>query len=676
MRRGRKGEKARRDVEKLKAQIRHHEYRYYVLNQPEISDSEYDRLMRRLKDLEGKYPQLRSPDSPTQRVGGEPLKEFKQVKHRLPMLSLDNAYSFEEVKDWAQRVRRGLGAREKVEYVTELKFDGISASFTYKRGKFVLGASRGDGQNGDDISANIRTVRTLALQLISDTKNPLPQILEVRGEIYMERKDFEKLNKRRKGQNEPLFANPRNAAAGSLKLLDPKITATRKLKNFIHSFAVLEKGKTFSTHWEFLQTAKGWGLRVNPYTCLCKDIDQVTAECEKWQKKRESLPYDIDGMVIKVNGLKQQERLGVTLKSPRWAVAYKFPAQQVTTILKDIKVQVGRTGVLTPVAILKPVECAGVTISRATLHNFDEIKRLDARIDDRVIVERAGEVIPKIVKAVKTVRRGKQEPFRIPLRCPVCGGKVVKEKEEEVAYRCPNLLCPAQLERGLIHFASRTAMDIEGMGKALVEQLVAKKLVRDFADIYTLTKQQLLTLDLFAEKKAEGLLTAIEKSKQQPLSRLLFALGIHHVGEKAALCLANRFGNIDKLIQATQEQLQAISEAGPIMAAAVVDFFKTHAAKQLIGKLKAAKVNMFQSTTRKGLQPLAGKAFVFTGELQEFSRSEAQRLVQELGGNYSSSVSKNVDFVVAGESPGSKYRRAKKINIKIINEAEFKRMIK
>ncbi|MBL7084871.1 MAG: NAD-dependent DNA ligase LigA [Candidatus Omnitrophica bacterium] len=668
--------KAKKEIESLRQQIRRHDYRYYVLNQPEISDGEYDKLMRHLQGLEEKYPRFKSPDSPTQRVGEEPLKVFKQVKHRIPMLSLDNAYSFEEVRDWAQRVHKGLARRERVEYVTELKFDGTSATFTYKDGRFVLGASRGDGQTGDDITVNLKTIRTVALKLLPGKKSTLPKILEVRGEVYMERKDFEQLNEERKKTGEALFVNPRNAAAGSLKLLDPKITAARKLKNFIHSFGLLEKGEQFSTHLEFLQAAKTWGLRVSPYNKLCKNIEEVIAECARWQKRRESLPYDIDGMVIKVNSLQQQKKLGFTLKSPRWAVAYKFPAQQATTVLKDIKVQVGRTGVLTPVAILKPVECGGVTISRATLHNFDEIKRLNIRIGDRVILERAGEVIPKIVKAVKGVHKGKQKTFHIPQRCPVCGGKIVKEKEEEVAYRCPNPLCAAQMERGLIHFASRGAMDIKGMGKAAVEQLVKRKMVKDVADIYTLTKEQLLKLDLFAKKKANALLIGIERSKSRSLSRLLYALGVRHVGEKAAFVLADKFGSLDRLSRASQEQLQDIPEVGPIMAAALGEFFNNPQARCLVERLKKAKLNMVQEAAKKGVQPLTDKAFVFTGELQDFSRSHAQGLVRKLGGDFSSSVSKNTDFVVAGSNPGSKYERAKKLKVKIIDEKEFKRMVK
>lgn len=669
-------DRIKREIERLKDEIRHHDYCYYVLNQPELSDAEYDKLMKRLESLEKEYPQFRTSDSPTQRVSGEPLQEFKQVKHKIPMLSLDNAYSFDEVREWEQRVYRGLDHGENVEYVTELKFDGTSASFTYVKGEFVLGATRGDGRTGDDITANLRTIRTVTLKLISGPKNPVPRTLEVRGEVYMDRKDFEKLNEERKKTGEPLFANPRNAAAGSLKLLDPKITANRKLKSCIHSFGLLENGKGFSTHWEFLQTAKSWGLCVSPYNKLCKNIDEVIAECNKWQRRRESLPYEVDGMVIKVNRLAHQKKLGYTLKSPRWALAYKFPAHQVTTILKEIKVQVGRTGVLTPVAILRPVECGGVTVSRATLHNFDEIGRLDARIGDRVVIERAGEVIPKIVKVVKSVRKGREKLFRIPERCPECESKIIKEKEEEVAYRCPNSLCPVQLEKGLIHFASRNAMDIEGMGQSVVEQLVEKKMVKDFADIYALSKEKLLKLDLFAEKKAQALIQAIEKSKSQPLSRLLFALGIRHVGEKAAYVLANKFGSLDKLIKVSREQLQSIPEVGPVMASAIVNFFREPLAKRLIERLKKAKVNMIQPGAKRGEFPLKGLTFVFTGELKDFTRTLAQRLVQERGGNISSSVSRRCNFVVVGDNPGSKYERAKRLGVKIIDESEFKRMIK
>ncbi|MBN3039265.1 MAG: NAD-dependent DNA ligase LigA [Candidatus Omnitrophica bacterium] len=669
--------KTKKEVEELREKIRHHDYCYYVLDQPEISDSEYDKLMRRLKSLESVHPELLTPDSPTQRVSGQPIKEFKSVRHRLPMLSLDNAYSYAELHDWVERVRKGLGQGEKIEYITELKFDGTSASFTYRDGRFILGATRGDGQIGDDITANLRTLPTVALRLISSAKYPVPKFLEVRGEVYMEHNDFQRLNREKQKKGEPLFVNPRNAAAGSLKLLDPKITAQRKLRHFIHSFGSLEKGKKISTHWEFIQSAREWGLRLNPHSRLCKNIDEVINECQKWQERRKTLAYDIDGMVIKINYIRQQQKLGHTLKSPRWAIAYKFPAEQATTVLQDIRVQVGRTGVLTPVAILKPVECGGVTISRATLHNFDEIKRLGVRVGDRVVVERAGDVIPKIIKAIEGVRTGRERIFHIPARCPDCGGKIVKEKEEEVAYRCTNPLCPIQLEKELVHFASRQAMDIEGMGKSVVEQLVRRGMVKNIADIYNaLNKEKLLQLDLFAEKKAENLLKAIEKSKDRPLSRLLFALGIRHVGEKAAYVLASRFGNIDDLAKAKQDDLQNIAEVGPIMAEAIVEFFSSLQAKKLVESLKKAGLNLREEMAGATAWSLTGKTFVFTGELEGYSRTQAQRLVQERGGNYSSAVSKNTDFIVIGKNPGSKYEKAKKLNVKIIKEKDFKKMVK
>lgn len=667
--------KVKQEIEQLKEVIRHHDYRYYALNEPEIADAEYDRLMRRLKELEEAWPQLKTADSPTQRVGETPLEQFKQVKHRLPMLSLDNVYSWEELQEWDNRVQKGLGPLQQAEYVVELKLDGTSAAFIYQQGKFILGASRGDGQTGDDITANLKTIHTVPLTLISGKEYPLPAELEVRGEVYMERGDLARLNKQREREGEPPFVNPRNAAAGSLKLLDPRITAQRGLKSFVHSFGFLEGKEPFQTHWEFLQAAQEWGLCVNTHKKLCRDIAEVMAECEQWQKKKAELSYEIDGMVVKVNSIPQQRKLGWTMRSPRWAAAYKFPAQQATTVLKRIEVQVGRTGVLTPVAILEPVECGGVTIQRATLHNFEEIKRLDAREGDRVVIERAGEVIPKIVQAVKSVRTGREESFVLPVLCPACNTKVVKEKEE-VAWRCPYSLCPAQLERGIAYFAGRQAMDIEGMGPAVIEQLVDKQMVRDAADIYALTKEQLLELELFAEKKAAALVQAIEKSKKQPFSRLLLALGIRHIGEKAAYVLARKFGSLEKLRQATVPELEEISEIGPAAAGAVSGFLQHARTKKLMDKLEQAGLNLTEAAAVGGKQSLAGRTFVFTGEMRDFSRKEAQRRVRELGGDFSSDVSKNTGFLVAGALPGSKYNKAQKLGVKIINEAEFKRMLK
>ncbi len=660
-----------RRIEKLKKAIRHHDYMYYVLSQPEISDKGYDDLMLKLKELEDRYPEFKSDDSPTVRVGGGILEGFKTTRHRQKMLSLDNVYSFKELKEWDERVHKGLGS-QKPEYVAELKIDGVSANIIYKKGKLSIGATRGDGETGEDVTPNIKTIRAIPLVLLG---KDAPDPIEIRGEVYMERRDFEFLNKDREKAQEVLFANPRNAASGSLKLLDTGIVAKRRLNFFAHSLGEY-KGVDISSQAEFLQRLKEWGVRVNPQTKLCRSLTEVIAYCRVWQEKRERLGYDIDGVVIKINSLAQQRRLGFTLRSPRWAVAYKFPAQQVTSVLKNITVQVGRTGVITPVAELEPVECAGVTISRATLHNFDEIKRLGIKVGDRVVLERAGEVIPKIIKVVLSVRTGREKEFKIPKTCPVCGSEITKEKEEEVAYRCINVSCPAQIERGLIHFASRGAMDIEGMGEAVVKQLVEKGLVKDFADIYSLNKDVLLKLELFKDKKAENLLVAIEKSKQRPLSRLIYGLGIKHVGEKAAYVLAQKFRTIDNLIRAHLEDFDAIYEIGQVMAESIVKFFKQYSAQKLLEKLRDAGLSFEEKVATVKKSAFTAKTLVFTGELKDFSRTQAEEMVRRLGGNTASSVSENTDLVVAGENPGSKYDKAKKLGVKIINEKEFKEMIK
>jgi len=664
-------DKIKKKIEELRELIRHHDYCYYVLNQPEISDKEYDDLMRQLLELEEKYPQFKTEDSPTQRVGGEVLEGFKTVKHIEKMYSLDNTYSFEELEEWQNRLFKIL-KEEKIEFVAEHKIDGVSANLTYEKGILTVGATRGDGEVGEDVTLNIKTIRAIPLSL---RPNHIPELIEIRGEVYMEKKDFLALNKEREKSGEVLFANPRNAASGSLKLLDTKLVSKRRLNFFAHSLGAY-RGIEIKTHWEYLEKLKKWGVRTNPYSRLCKTFKEVLDYCKEWQEKRDSLEYDIDGVVIKVNSLSQQKALGYTLKSPRWAVAYKFPARQATTRIKNIVVQVGRTGVLTPVAELEPVECGGVIISRATLHNFDEMKRLGVKIKDKVIVERAGEVIPKIVKVIESVRTGEEKEFKIPKNCPVCGSKIIKEKEEEVAFRCPNPSCPAQLERGLIHFASRSAMDIEGMGESVVEQLVRKKMVSDFADIYFLKKEDLLKLELFKDKKAKNLLEAIEKSKSRPLNRLIYALGIRHVGEKASFVLAQKFKTLENLMRAKLEDLESIYEVGPVMAKSIVDFFKNPKVKELINKLKKAGLNFKEETLPLGTTPFSGKTVVFTGELESFTRSQAEELVRKLGGNPSSSVSKNTDFVVVGKNPGSKFDKAKKLGLKIINEEEFKEMIK
>jgi len=668
-------EEIKKQIEKLRKEIKRHDYLYYVLNQPEISDYEYDQLLKKLEELEKKYPQLITPDSPTQRVSGEIAKEFKSVKHTIPMLSLENTYSPEEIIEWEKRVKKILEG-QSCEFVVEPKIDGVSCTILYKNGLLVLGATRGDGETGEDITLNIKTIHSIPLSLRESSKYPVPSIFEVRGEVYIDKNEFEKLNKKLQDNNEITFANPRNAAAGSIRQKDPKVTAERPLKFFAHSTGVIEdKNLKIENHLKFLEICKEFGIRTIENFKLCKNIEEVIDYCKKWQEERDKIEYDIDGMVIKVNSFRQREILGTTMKSPRWAIAYKFPAQQATTKIKNIRVQVGRTGIITPVADLEPVRCGGVTISHATLHNFDEIKRLGVKIGDTVIVERAGEVIPKIVKVIESKRTGNEKNFKVPEKCPECGGEIVKEKEEEVAYRCINPSCPAQLIRGLIHFAKREAMDIEGLGEAVVQQLVEKKLVHDFADIYYLKKEDLLQLELFKDKKAQNLLDAIGKSKNRPLSRLLFALGIRNVGEKAAIVLAEKFLNIDNLMKATTDDLQKIYEIGPVMAESIVKFFKQPSTKKLIEKLKDAGVNM-KEEIKKAPKILEGKTFVFTGELKSFSRNEAEAKVRELGGNATSSVSKKTGYVVVGEKPGSKFDKAKKLGIKIIDENEFLKMIK
>ncbi len=662
---------AKKEIVKLRDEIRHHDYRYYILSEPEVSDKEYDTLMRRLKELEEKFPALIVLDSPTQRVSGGLQKGFKTVGHRQKMLSLDNTYSFEELKEWDARVLKGMG-NEKIEYVVELKIDGISANLTYENGIFARGATRGDGETGEDVTLNLKTIRAIPLKLQSDKP---PGLIEVRGEVYLGLEDFKAINKEREKEGGLLFANPRNAASGSLKLLDSAVVAKRKLNFFAHSLGEIE-GADFLTQWEFFQGIKKTGMRVNPESKLCKDIEQVIDFCSLWEKKRAKLNYQIDGIVIKVNSLEQQKKLGVTLKSPRWAVAYKYPAHQAATRLKNIIASVGRTGVITPIADLEPVECAGVTISRSTLHNFDEIERLDVRIGDKVIIERAGEVIPKVVKVIDSLRTGKEKKFQIPKNCPACGSGIIREKEEEVAYRCVNPSCPAQIEKGLSHFASRDCMDIESLGEKAVKQLVEKGLARDFADIYYLKKEQLLGLELFKDKKAENLLSAIEKSKHQPLARLIYALGIRHVGEKSAYSLAGEFKSLDALIQAKKEDLDNLYEVGPAISGSVIEFFRQEPIKKLIKKLHAAGVNTKEERAQIRQTELTDKTVVFTGELDSLARSEAERLARKAGANVSSSVSKATDFVVAGKTPGSKYDKARKLGVKIIEKNEFMEMLR
>ncbi|VAX36319.1 DNA ligase (NAD(+)) [hydrothermal vent metagenome] len=663
--------KAKKRVQFLSKELEDHNRQYYILDQPTISDKEYDVLLKELIDLEEQFPDLKLSHSPTQRVGVKLSAGAGTITHKIKMYSLDNTYSIEELKSWAQRAYKSLPNQE-IEYTVELKMDGVSAALSYVDGRFVLGATRGDGTTGEDVTHSLQTISTIPLQLIND----FPKELDVRGEIYMNTEDFRRLNQERKRNEEVMFANPRNATSGSVKLLDSRITAKRKLSCFVHSFGLLEGEETFTTQWTFLEKMKEWGFCVNPHSRLCKIEEEVIAFCEEFQARRDQLPYEVDGVVIKINSLAQQQQLGYTSKSPRWAVAYKFPAYQATTTVSKIVVQVGRTGVLTPVADLEPVECAGVTISRATLHNFEEVQRLKIKVGDKVLVERAGDVIPKIIKVVVPSSRQGCKIFQPPKICPECGGVIAKGKEEDVAYRCVNPSCPKQLERSLVHFAARGAMDIEGLGKVVIAQLLEKGFVQDVADIYFLTTEQLTALELFKEKKVNNLLTAIEKSKQKSLSKFLFGLGIANIGTKAASTLVQHFGSIDCLMKVAMHELEEIHEIGGVMAESIVTFFEQDKTKELIKKFKKAGVNLVEERKKKGGGRFDGKSFVFTGELKKMTRYQANDYVKVLGGNPVTSVSKKTDFVVAGGSPGSKYRKALKLGIPILTEEQFQEMLK
>ena len=662
----------KQQIENLRERIEGHNYRYYVLSDPQVSDKEYDDLLKELVALERQYPEYIDIASPTQRIGAKLEESGPTITHQAKMYSLDNCYSFEELQEWRQRVEKGLRTRD-IAYVVELKVDGVSAALTYREGKLVLGATRGDGVKGEDVTHNIKTIRSVPLRLKEE--EPLPQLLDVRAEIYMNKAEFVKLNESRRAQGDDLFANPRNAASGSLKLLDSTITATRHLNCVVHSFGIFDGGPQVDSQWKFLALIKRYGFVVDRHSRLCSDFQGVIAFCQEFQKKRESIPYEIDGVVIKVDSFVQQRKLGATLKSPRWAVAYKFPAHQATTYVRDIVVQVGRTGVLTPVAELEPVECAGVVIARATLHNFDEVERLKIKKGDRVLLERAGDVIPKIVKVVGSKQSGGAKHFMIPEFCPECHAKIVKDRQGEVAYRCPNVLCPKQLERALVHFASRHAMDIEGLGEAVVQELLAKDLVKDFADIYHLQKDDFLKLSLFKDKKAENLLMSIERSKTQPLSRLLFGLGIMHIGEKASDVLAKKFQTVDALFSAREEDLISIPEIGEVMATSLVSFFKQKTTHQLIERLRASGLMMQQPLATSHSDRLKGKTFVFTGEMQSLSRTQASAMVKDLGGEVHSSVSRQTSYVVAGQSPGSKYDKAVRLHVNILTEQQFKEIV-
>ncbi len=658
---------AKKEIQALIKVIEGHNQQYYVLNDPVISDEEYDRLFKRLIDLEEAFPKFKSAVSPTQRVGAKVLGNLPTVKHTFPMISLDNTYSLDELKLWYERVVKGLNGL-KPALTAELKIDGLSCAISYRDGHLALAATRGDGATGEDVTHNAKTIRDIPLVL----KGKAPALLEVRGEVYMDREDFAQLNQQRKNNGEVLFANPRNAAAGSLKLLDARLTAQRRLRFFVHSPGILEGNKAPLTQWEFLEQAKRYGFAIDPHHCLCRNLEEAIAFCEEYSGRRQEISFDVDGIVIKVNDLGQQAKLGTTLKSPRWAVAFKFPAYQASTTIKEIIVQVGRTGVLTPVAQLEPVACAGVMISRATLHNFDEIERLGVNAGDLVLLERAGDVIPKIVKVLEKHSIGGFVP---PQFCPSCNAKIQKEKDEDVAYRCLNPSCPKQLERHLVHFSSRGAMDIEGLGESVIKQLLDNGLIKDLADIYSLKKEQLLELDLFADKKAENLLQSIAASKSRPLSKFLFGLGIANIGTKASINLAGHFVYLDAIINASVLGLQDIDEVGPVMAESVIEYFKLPQVKKLLAKFKDAGLNLSEPRAPAPGNRLEGKKFVFTGELSGVTREEAGVWVQNQGGKLLSAVSKSLDYLVAGDNPGSKLALARQLGITILNQKDFEEMV-
>jgi len=664
-------EKIKKEIDELRKIIRKHNYHYYVLDKPTISDNEYDNLMKRLMTLEGKYPELIIPDSPTQRVGAKPLEEFKAARHLVPMLSLANAFDDQDLIDFDQRIRKNY-PQDTFDYVVELKIDGLAIALVYENGVLQRGATRGDGFTGEDVTQNLRTINSIPLKLMNFEN--LSDTIEVYGEVYMDKDNFKRLNDERIKRGENLFANPRNAAAGSVRQLDPAITAKRKLDTFVYR-ATFPEGDRFNTHMEVLNFLRSAGFKVNPHIKECNDINEAIAYCKSWLNKKNSLEYEIDGMVIKVNQLRLRQTLGSTSKSPRWAIAYKFPAEQMTTIIKNIIVGVGRTGALTPVAILKPVVISGSKVQRATLHNEDEIRRKDIRVGDTVLIQKAGEVIPEVIKVVKEKRTGREKTFKMPDKCPICGSKVVKP-EGEVVSRCNNISCPAQVKGRIKHFVSRQAMDIDGLGLAIIEQLVDKKKIKDFADLYYLKKEDLVELERMAEKSSDNLIKAIEASKDRPLSNLIYALGIRFVGSYASKLLAKRISNLLDLKDLSKEDLINIEEIGPKIAESIVLFFKKTENINIIKKLKDAGVNFTSKEGDLQKRSLNNLQFVLTGSLENYTRKEAKSRIEELGGRVTGSVTKNTDYLVAGRKPGQKYQMAKKMNVKIINENDFRRMLK
>jgi DNA ligase (NAD+) len=668
------GKDVEKKIEALRENIRHHEYLYYVVDNPAISDGEFDKLMQQLKDLEVEHPELVTADSPTQRVGGKPREGFVKAPHSSPMLSLDNTYSEEELRDWERRVHE-LSGRSEVDYVCELKLDGMSLALIYEDGKLVRGITRGDGSVGEDVTLNVRTVRSVPLSILKEKlkKAGIPTDFEVRGELLMPTASFKKINEERERNGLPTFANPRNFTAGTVRQLDSNITAERRLDYF--PYILLQDGRTyFDHHSKTLAALEAAGFKVNPNHKLVRSMDEVWAFIQRWEEKRDSLPYEIDGIVVKVDRTSLQDELGFTGKAPRWAIAYKYAARAGITKLENVRWQVGRTGKLTPVAELAPVLIGGTTVRNATLHNMDEIERLGVKIGDWVQVERGGDVIPKVAKVIddKDHPRGKKD-IEVPQKCPVCGTKVVRT-EGEVDYRCVNANCPAKLVGTILHFASRGVMNIDGMGDALVNQLTERGLVKNVADIYKLTKDDLLSLERMGDKSAQNILDEIESSKKLPLERVIYGLGIRMVGERTAQFLAEHFGSMEALESAGVEELQDVSEVGPRIAESIVEFFSIAANRKLVGRLREAGLTLTGQKKRRGTK-LAGKTFVLTGTLAHFTRDEAKKMIEDAGGKVTGSVSKKTDYVVAGADAGSKLDKAKELGVAVIDEKEMEKIV-
>ena len=652
-------------AKELREKLREYNYYYFIEDDPQISDRKYDQLMQELVELEEEYPALKKDDSPTQRVGGEAIDEFEKVEHDIPLLSLDKSFSAQELRDFAERVKKEV--QQDIEYVVELKIDGLSASLIYEEGKLVQGATRGNGKVGEDVTHNLKTVPSIPLNLGQDID------LEVRGEVYFPKDKFIELNQEREDKGKDTFANPRNAAAGTLRQLDPKVAAERPLDIFIYDSAYLS-GKEFNKHSERLDYLAELGFKVNSERKRLSDIEEVISYCETWTEKREDLNYEIDGIVIKVNQLDLREVLGSTAKHPRWAIAYKFPAQQKETIIKDIEVTVGRTGTLTPTAVLEPIFLDGSLVSRANLHNQDEVDRKDVRIGDHAIVQKAGDIIPEVVEVLPEKREGSEKEFTLPDYCPVCGAKAVRP-EGEAAKRCTGGACPAKLKEEVLHFVQRDAMNIDGIGPALVEQLLEEDLISDVADLYYLSKEELMDLERMAEKSSQNVLDALAESKDNSLAQVLYGLGIRYVGSRVGQVLAQNFTNIDEIIAADKEELEAIDEIGPKIAEMITTYFAEEQNLEIINKLKEAGLN-FASEGQNSAQTLEGNKFVLTGSLDDFTRKEATAEIENLGGRVTSSVSGATDYLVVGDNPGSKYDKAQELDTTILTEAEFKDLIK